>query len=61
MSEIYNEEYYRQYDVGVGKVNYLDSQYTKGFLENMAKRIVADLHPKTVFPVVRKWKQNCFA
>lgn len=48
MSEIYNEEYYRQYDVGVGKVNYLDSQYTKGFLENMAKRIAEDLHPKTV-------------
>ncbi|MBE6975820.1 MAG: glycosyltransferase [Ruminococcaceae bacterium] len=48
MSNIYNEEYYRQYDVGVGKVNYLDSQYTKGFLESVAERIVADLHPKTV-------------
>ena len=48
MKEIYNEEYYRQYDVGIGKVNYLDSQYTKGFLENVADRIVSDLHPKTV-------------
>lgn len=48
MSNIYNEEYYRQYDVGVGKVNYLDSQYTKGFLECIADRIVRDLNPKTV-------------
>lgn len=48
MSEIYNEEYYKNYDVGVGKVNYLDSKYTKDFLTQLASRIAADLHPKTV-------------
>lgn len=48
MSEIYNEEYYRQYDVGIGKVNYQDSTYTKDFLTGIAKQIVSDFHPKTV-------------
>lgn len=48
MSEIYNKEYYLQYDVGVDKVDYSDSEYTKGFLERLAERIVNDLHPKTV-------------
>lgn len=29
MSELYNAEYYKQYDVGCGKVDYSDSEYTK--------------------------------
>ena len=48
MSEIYNRLYYENYDVGVGKVDYRDSKYTKGNLEIVAKRIVEDWHPKTV-------------
>ncbi len=48
MSEIYNKEYYEQYDVGVAKVDYSNSEYTKGFLEHLAERIVNDLQPKTV-------------
>ncbi len=48
MSEIYNEEYYKNYDVGCGKVSYENSEYTKGFLIKLADRIVADFHPKTV-------------
>lgn len=48
MSEIYNEEYYRQYDVGIGKVDYQDSTYTKDFLTGIAQQIVSDFHPKTV-------------
>ena len=48
MSEIYNRLYYENYDVGVGKVDYRDSKYTKGNLERVAKRIVEDWHPKTV-------------
>ncbi|MBR1842194.1 MAG: glycosyltransferase [Oscillospiraceae bacterium] len=48
MSEIYGKSYYDNYDVGIGSVNYLDSQYTKGFLTQLAKRIADDLHPKTV-------------
>ena len=31
MSELYNAEYYKQYDVGCGKVDYSDSEYTKLF------------------------------
>lgn len=48
MSEIYNKEYYENYDVGVGKVNYIDSEYTKDFLTKVAKQIVEDLQPKVV-------------
>lgn len=48
MSEIYNEEYYKNYDVGCGKVSYENSEYTKGFLTKLADRIVADFHPQTV-------------
>lgn len=48
MSELYNAEYYKQYDVGCGKVDYSDSEYTKGFLTQIAQKIVDDLHPKTV-------------
>lgn len=48
MSELYNKEYYEQYDVGVDKVNYADSEYTKGFLEKIADHIANDLRPVTV-------------
>lgn len=48
MSEIYNEEYYRQYGAGVGTVDYQKSEDIKGFLKTVAKRIVEDFHPKTV-------------
>lgn len=48
MSEIYNEEYYRQYDVGIGKVDYQNAEMLKNFLSGVAKRIVEDFHPKTV-------------
>lgn len=48
MSEIYNKKYYEYYDVGVEKVNYLDSKYTKEFLSNLAPRIVEDFRPRTV-------------
>lgn len=48
VSEQYNKAYYDQYDVGVGKVNYENSEYTKDFLEKIAEHIVDDLHPKTV-------------
>lgn len=48
MSEIYNEAYYKEYDVGCGKVDYSDSEYTKGFLTQIAQKIADDLHPRTV-------------
>ena len=48
MDELYGKEYYDQYDVGVGKVNYKDSVYTKDFLTQIANRIVDDFHPTTV-------------
>ena len=48
MSEIYSKEYYDNCDVGIGSVNYEDSEYTKGFLKTIANRIVQDVHPETV-------------
>lgn len=48
MSEIYNKGYYENYDVGVDQVSYKDSEYTRKFLQKVAKRIVEDLNPKTV-------------
>ena len=45
---MYNREYYTNYDVGIGKVDYKDSEYTKGFLQIVAARIHEDLHPQTV-------------
>ena len=36
MSEIYNADYYHKYDVGVGKVEYETSAYTKDFLKTVA-------------------------
>lgn len=48
MSEIYNRNYYLQYDVGSEKVNYEGSKYTEVFLTEVAKHIVEDLHPRTV-------------
>lgn len=48
MSEIYNRSYYENYDVGIDKVDYSKSKYTKDNLEQVAKRIVEDWRPKTV-------------
>ncbi len=48
VSRIYNREYYEHYDVGVEKVNYADSVYTKDFLTHIADRIVEDIHPASV-------------
>lgn len=52
MKEIYNRDYYEQYDVGLeDPVSYLDSQYTKGHLLGTATKIVEDLNPKTFLDV----------
>lgn len=45
----YNEDYYRNYDVGLSTpVDYETSQYTKDFLEKIADKIISFYHPKTV-------------
>lgn len=49
--DIYNEKYYKEYDVGIGKTSYEESQYTKGFLDMVAQNIVQTIHPKTVLDV----------
>lgn len=47
--EIYNEDYYRNYDVGLEQpVDYKTSEYTKTFLEGIAKKIVDVYRPKVV-------------
>lgn len=47
--EAYNEGYYRNYDVGLqNPVDYKTSEYTKNFLEGVAKKIVELYHPKVV-------------
>ena len=48
MSEIYNEEYYQQYDVSIGKVDYQNADMLKKFLSGIAKRIAEDFKPRTV-------------
>ena len=48
MNEVYNEAYYKEYDVGVAKVDYATSEYTVGFLQKVARRIYEDLHPRSV-------------
>lgn len=48
MSSIYNEEYYKNYDVGIAKVDYEGSEYTKNFLKTVARMIVEKYHPKTI-------------
>ena len=48
MHEIYNEEYYKNYDAGVGTVNYMESEDIKGFLESVAKNIAQNVQPRTV-------------
>lgn len=48
MNEIYNEQYYRQYDVDTGKIDYIESKEIKAFHENVAEQIVNALHPRTV-------------
>lgn len=49
MNNIYNQEYYQQYDIGNNKkVNYSDSVLLKDFFKNVAKEIVERYHPKSV-------------
>lgn len=48
MHEIYNEEYYKNYDVGTGTVNYAEAEELKAFLQHVAKKIVVDFNPKRV-------------
>lgn len=48
MEQIYNEQYYEQYDADVGKISYKDSKDIRDFLSSVAKRIVSDLNPRTI-------------
>lgn len=48
MHAIYNEDYYLNYGVSTGTVNYLEAEDLISFLRNTAKNIVDTLHPKTV-------------
>lgn len=48
MSEIYNKAYYDAYSTGKGPVDYKNASTIKEFLAQLAERIVADFHPKTV-------------
>lgn len=51
MKEIYNKEYYDNYDINLGKVNYKNCEELKQVLKSAAKNIVDDLNPKTVLDV----------
>lgn len=48
MSNIYNEEYYNNYDTGNGKVSYSNATDLKLFLQNVADKIVEKYNPKKV-------------
>ena len=48
MDLIYNKEYYEKYDMDGICVNYQDSDLLTVFFRNLARRIVDELHPKTV-------------
>ena len=50
MDRLYNQNYYENYDIGIGKVNYKDSPNTKDFLQGVAQHI-AKLGVKTVLDV----------
>lgn len=50
MDKIYNQSYYENYDIGIGKVNYKDSPNTKDFLKRVAQQI-AKLGVRTVLDV----------
>ncbi len=46
--DVYNKNYFDNYNTGEGKVNYRDSSSIKAFLASVADRIVSELHPRTV-------------
>lgn len=49
MSEIYNKEYYQNYDVGnENKIIYNNDNSLREFMKNLAKKIVEDFAPKTL-------------
>lgn len=48
MSDIYNEEYYNNYDTGNGKVKYSEAVDIKTFLRNVADEIIQKYNPKTL-------------
>lgn len=48
MSEIYSKDYYDNYDVGTGTVNYEYCVDLKEFIQSVADRIVVDFNPKVV-------------
>ena len=48
MNIVYNEDYYLNYDLGIKKVNYMESEELAVFFQIVAQRIVEDLHPRTV-------------
>ena len=50
MDKIYNQDYYENYDTGIGKVNYKDSPNTKDFLQGVAQQI-AKMKVRTVLDV----------
>ena len=47
--QIYNESYYRNYDIGIGSpVNYAENEQLNSFFKNLAKKIVEKFNPETV-------------
>ena len=52
MSEIYNKEYYQQYDKGTG---YASTENYEPFFKSVAQRIVDDFAPKTVLDIGCAW------
>lgn len=48
MSEIYNKDYYDQYDTDDHKVNYNSCNALIEFMDHVAEHIIEDFHPKTV-------------
>jgi len=51
MSEHYNENYFKNYDMGNVKVDYKSFQGLKGFMASVASRIVQDINPTSVLEV----------
>lgn len=48
MDQVYNKQYYDQYDMDGTSVNYRESRQLAAFFKEIAQRIAADLRPKTV-------------
>lgn len=48
MSGVYNKEYYDNYDVGIGKVDYSTNDDLKFLFEVVAAKLIEDFNPKTV-------------